>query len=108
MKTLFVLPAGTLLNLSVHTSYAAGKPDALVDAARLNDPQFWEPEVRYPPHRHTNVGDIPGAVQVQGFADPGANDEMPNMGFPPRTALQATLRRSGVNDDSTVRRMTIP
>lgn len=85
---------------------AADKPDFLVDAdwfaERLKDPKLVVLEVRYHPHRHATVGHIPGAVQVQRFADLGANDEMPIMRFPSRAAFQATLRRWGINDDSTV------
>lgn len=85
---------------------AAAKPDFLVDAdwvaERLKDPKLVVLEVRYHPHRHHTVGHIPGAVQVQRFADLGANDEMPIMRFPSRAAFQATLRRWGINDDSTV------
>jgi thiosulfate/3-mercaptopyruvate sulfurtransferase len=88
------------------TAQAAGKPDFLVDADWLadkqSDPKLVVLEVRYYPHRHTTVGHIPGAIQVQRFADLGANDEMPIMRFPSREAFQATLRRWGVNDDSTV------
>lgn len=86
--------------------HAADKPDFLVDAdwlaERQKDPKLVVLEVRYHPHRHHTVGHIPGAVQVQRFADLGANDEMPIMRFPSRAAFQATLRRWGVNDDSTV------
>ncbi len=86
--------------------HAADKPDFLVDAdwlaERLKDPKLVVLEVRYHPHRHHTVGHIPGAVQVQRFADLGANDEMPIMRFPSRAAFQATLRRWGINDDSTV------
>jgi thiosulfate/3-mercaptopyruvate sulfurtransferase len=85
---------------------AADKPDFLVDAdwlaERLKDPPLVVLEVRYHPHRHHTVGHIPGAVQVQRFADLGANDENPIMRFPSRAAFQATLRRWGINDDSTV------
>jgi len=85
---------------------AADRPDFLVDAdwlaERLKDPKLVLLEVRYHPHRHATVGHIPGAVQVQRFADLGANDEMPIMRFPSRAAFQATLRRWGINDDSTV------
>ena len=85
---------------------AADRPDFLVDAdwlaERLKDPKLVLLEVRYHPHRHATVGHIPGAVQVRRFADLGANDEMPIMRFPSRAAFQATLRRWGINDDSTV------
>ena len=106
MKKLFALVAFAVLSLSVPASYAADKPDFLVDADwladRLKDPRLVVIEVRYHPHRHHTVGHIPGAVQVQRFADLGANDEMPIMRFPSRAAFQATLRRWGINDDSTV------
>jgi thiosulfate/3-mercaptopyruvate sulfurtransferase len=88
------------------TARAADKPDFLVDAdwlaEKLKDPKLVLLEVRYHPHRHITVGHIPGAVQVQRFADLGANDEMPIMRFPSRAAFEATLRRWGVNDDSTI------
>jgi len=106
MKKLFALLLFVVLNLSVHGSFAADKPDFLIDAdwlaERLKDPKLVVLEVRYYPHRHSTVGHIPGAVQVQRFADLGANDEMPIMRFPSRAAFQATLRRWGVNDDSTI------
>ena len=95
-----------LLSVLVVTAHAADKPDFLVDAdwlaERLKDPKLVVLEVRYHPHRHATVGHIAGAVQVQRFADLGANDELPIMRFPSRAAFQATLRRWGVNDDSTV------
>lgn len=59
-------------------------------------------EVRYHPHRYYTVGHIPGAVQVQRFKDLGDNQGSPLMRFPSREAFQATLRRWGVNDDSTL------
>ena len=87
-------------------AHAADKPDFLVDADwladRLKDPKLVVLEVRYYPHRHATVGHIPDAVPVQRFADLGANDEMPIMRFPSRATFQATLRRWGVNDDSTL------
>jgi len=106
MKKFIGLLAGLLLSLTAMTATAAGKPDFLVDADwladKLNDPKLVVLEVRYHPHRHMTVGHIPGAIQVQRFADLGANDEMPIMRFPSREAFQATLRRWGVNDDSTI------
>ena len=106
MKKLFALLFCVALSLSAATGFAADRPGFLVDADwladRLKDPKLVVLEVRYHPHRHITVGHIPGAVQVQRFADLGANDEMPIMRFPSRAAFQATLRRWGVNDDSTV------
>ncbi len=103
MKKLFALLFCILTALTAH---AQAKPDFLVDAdwlsERIKDPKLVVLEVRYYPHRHATVGHIPGAVQVQRFADLGANDEMPIMRFPSREAFQATLRRWGVNDDSTI------
>jgi thiosulfate/3-mercaptopyruvate sulfurtransferase len=94
------------LGLFAGLAGAAGKPDFLVDADwladKIKDPKLVVLEVRYHPHRHATVGHIPGAVPVQRFADLGANDEMPIMRFPSRAAFQATLRRWGVNDDSTI------
>jgi thiosulfate/3-mercaptopyruvate sulfurtransferase len=84
---------------------AAG-PDFLVDAAwlegRLKDPKTVVLEVRYHPHRYETVGHIPGAVQVARFADLGDNDHAVIMRLPSRAAFQATLRRWGVDDDSTI------
>ena len=98
LAILFVLMTGI--------ANAAGKPDFLVDADwladKLKDPKLVVLEVRYYPHRYATVGHIPGAVQVQRFADLGSNDDMPIMKFPTREAFQATLRRWGVSDDSTI------
>lgn len=105
MRKLFVL---WLLLLAMQTggAVAANRPDFLVDAdwlaERLDDPKLVVLEVRYHPHRYFTVGHIPGAIQVQRFADLGANDKLPIMKFPSREAFQATLRRWGVNDDSTI------
>ncbi len=88
------------------TPVRAAGADFLVDAdwlaERLKDPKLVLLEVRYHPHRHATVGHIPGAVQVQRFADLGDNDTLPIMRLPSREAFQATLRRWGVNDDSTL------
>jgi len=59
-------------------------------------------EVRYYPHRYFTVGHIPGAIQVQRFKDLGDNNADPLMRFPSRKAFQETLRRWGINDDSTL------
>ena len=102
MRRLFAL----LCWLLIGVAHAADKPDFLVDADWLSsqaaDPKRVILEVRYYPHRYNTVGHIPGAIQVQRFADLGANDEMPIMRFPSREAFQSTLRRWGVNDDSTI------
>lgn len=106
MNKLYSLLLAVVLNLIVPAAFAADRPGFLVDAdwlaERLKDPKLVVLEVRYHPHRHATVGHIAGAVQVQRFADLGANDEAPIMRFPSRAAFQATLRRWGVNDDSTV------
>jgi thiosulfate/3-mercaptopyruvate sulfurtransferase len=103
MKKIVALFVGLFISLAIH---AAGKPDFLVDADwlgdKLKDPKLVLLEVRYHPHRYSTVGHIPGAIQVQRFADLGANDEMPIMRLPSREAFQATLRRWGVNNDSTI------
>ena len=84
----------------------AAAPDFLVDAAwlegRLKDPKVVVLEVRYFPHRHATVGHIPGAVQVQRFKDLGDNDNPVLMTLPVREAFQATLRRWGIDNDSTL------
>lgn len=103
MKRLFVLFVALLCSAA---ALAGGKPDFLVDsdwlAGKAADPKLVVLEVRYYPHRYSTVGHIPGAIQVQRFADLGANDELPIMKFPSREAFQATLRRWGINDDSTI------
>lgn len=95
-----------LLMLSATGAGATDAPPFLVDAdwlaARVGDPKLVVLEVRYWPHRYFTVGHIPGAVQVQRFVDLGANRENPIMRLPSREAFQATLRRWGVDDDSTI------
>jgi thiosulfate/3-mercaptopyruvate sulfurtransferase len=85
---------------------ALAAPDFLVDADWLaehkEDPGLVILEVRYHPHRYFTVGHIPGAIQVQRFRDLGDNGANPLMRFPSRDDFQATLRRFGVNDDSTL------
>ena len=81
--------------------------DFLVDADWLateqaNNPKVIILEVRYHPHRYFTVGHIPGAIQVQRFKDLGDNDGRSIMLFPSQEDFQATLRRWGVNDDSTL------
>jgi thiosulfate/3-mercaptopyruvate sulfurtransferase len=94
-----------VLSLPFLAAHAA-TPGFLVDAdwlaEHIDDPNLVVLEVRYYPHRYFTVGHIPGAVQVQRFADLGKNDALPIMKFPTREAFQETLRRWGVNDDSTI------
>jgi thiosulfate/3-mercaptopyruvate sulfurtransferase len=71
-------------------------------AAKIDDPKTVVLEVRYHPHRYFTVGHIPGAVQVQRFKDLGDNTGRSIMLFPDKDSFQATLRRWGVNDDSTI------
>ncbi len=71
-------------------------------AAKIDDPKTVVLEVRYHPHRYYTVGHIPGAVQVQRFKDLGDNAGRSIMLFPDKDSFQATLRRWGVNDDSTI------
>ncbi len=94
-----------LLLLFVPISVQAA-PDCFVGsdwlAEHIDDPGLVVLEVRYYPHRYYTVGHIPGAVQVQRFKDLGDNFANPLMRFPSREAFQATLRRWGINDDSTI------
>ena len=96
-------PALLLLMLPL---MAQAAPDFFVDsdwlAEHKDDPNLVILEVRYHPHRYYTVGHIPGAVQVQRFKDLGDNFANPLMRFPSREAFQETLRRWGVNDDSTI------
>ncbi len=95
-----------LLLLSLSGLARTAAPDFLVDGtwleSRLKDPKTIVLEVRYFPHRYATVGHIPGAVQVARFKDLGDNDSPVLMRLPSREAFQATLRRWGVNDDSTL------
>ncbi len=68
----------------------------------IDDPDLVILDVRYHPHRYYTIGHIPGAVQVQRFKDLGDNFADPIMRFPSRETFQATLRRWGVNDNSTI------
>jgi thiosulfate/3-mercaptopyruvate sulfurtransferase len=99
----FSLLLGLLLVISAPLQAMS---DFLVDSAWLeehqNDPKLVILEVRYHPHRYYTIGHIPAAVQVQRFKDLGDNHAAPLMRFPSRDAFQATLRRWGVNNDSTV------
>ena len=70
--------------------------------AEMKNPKLVILEVRYHPHRYFTIGHIPGAVQVQRFKDLGDNFGRSIMLFPSKDAFQATLRRWGVNDDSTI------
>jgi thiosulfate/3-mercaptopyruvate sulfurtransferase len=85
---------------------ALAEPDFLVDAdwlaEHIDDDELVVLEVRYHPHRYFTVGHIPGAVQVQRFKDLGDNAADPLMRFPSKDAFQATLRRWGINDKSTL------
>lgn len=71
-------------------------------SAEMKNPKLVILEVRYHPHRYFTIGHIPGAVQVQRFKDLGDNFGRSIMLFPSKEAFQATLRRWGVNDDSTI------
>ena len=103
-KRLWLFWVCTWLLLGTVTAQAAR--DFLVDAdwlaEHIDDENLVLLEVRYYPHRYYTVGHIPGAVQVQRFRDLGDNHAIPLMRFPSREAFQATLRRWGVNDDSTI------
>ena len=88
------------------SAWAADKPAFLIDADWLAENSTHAGlvllEVRYHPHRHFTLGHIPGALQVQRFADLGSNFAAPLMRFPTREAFQASLRGWGINDDSTL------
>ncbi len=105
---LFVLPVVTV-TISASTSGAARAESwapFLVDTEwleeHLEDKGLVILEVRYHPHRYYTIGHIPGAVQVQRFKDLGDNDSDSLMKFPSKEAFEASLRRWGVNDDSTI------
>lgn len=95
-----------LLGLLLVPLAALARPSFLIDADwladHLDDDGLIVLEVRYHPHRYYTVGHIPGAIQVQRFRDLGDNQASPIMRFPSREAFQATLRRWGVNADSTL------
>jgi len=95
-----------LLILALAGIARAATPDFLVDGTwlegRLKDPKTVVMEVRYFPHRYQTVGHIPGAVQVARFKDLGDNLGPVIMRLPSREVFQATLRRWGVDDDSTI------
>ncbi|MBK8638274.1 MAG: sulfurtransferase [Chromatiaceae bacterium] len=96
-----------LLSILAFAPAAQAARDFLVDADWLaaeqaNNPKLIVLEVRYHPHRYFTVGHIPGAIQVQRFKDLGDNDGRSIMLFPSQEDFQATLRRWGVNDDSTL------
>jgi thiosulfate/3-mercaptopyruvate sulfurtransferase len=96
----------TLISVICLFSTVHAATDFLVDAAWLEEHQQDDKlvilEVRYHPHRYYTVGHIEGAVQVQRFKDLGDNQANPLMRFPSRDAFQTTLRRWGINADSTV------
>ncbi len=100
-----LLPKLTLL-LFLLAGPALADRGFLVDAdwlaSKIDDPKTVVLEVRYHPHRYFTVGHIPGAVQVQRFKDLGDNDGRSIMLFPDKDSFQTTLRRWGVNDDSTI------
>jgi thiosulfate/3-mercaptopyruvate sulfurtransferase len=96
---------GLLILASAGLARAAA-PEFLADAewleGKLNDPKLVVLEVRYHPHRYGTVGHIAGAVQVQRFKDLGDNDAPVLMRLPARQSFEATLRRWGINNDSTI------
>lgn len=106
IKSLSLKGALALVLWLAATVHARAEPRFLVDATwleeRIDDPNLVILEVRYHPHRYYTVGHIPGAVQVQRFKDLGDNFADPIMRFPSREAFQESLRRWGVNDDSTL------
>lgn len=95
-----------LVWLAVLSAPAFADRAFMVDAdwlvAERKNPKLVVLEVRYHPHRYHTVGHIPGAVQVQRFKDLGDNNGRSIMLFPDRDTFQATLRKWGVNNDSTI------
>jgi thiosulfate/3-mercaptopyruvate sulfurtransferase len=95
-----------ILAVLFSTSPAFAAPTFLVDADWLSEHRddlgLVILEARYHPHRYFTVGHIPRAVQVQRFKDLGNNNADPLMRFPSKEVFQATLRRWGVDDDSTL------
>ncbi|HHI82595.1 MAG TPA: sulfurtransferase [Rhizobiales bacterium] len=103
MMLIFILGVSGIVTGSVT---AAAAPAFLVDSewleGHIDDPKLVILEVRYYPHRYYTIGHIKGAMQVQRFKDLGDNNSDSLMHFPSREAFQASLRRWGVNDDSTI------
>ena len=95
-----------LLFLCLAIPTAQASPEFMIDSDWLSehkeDKNLVILEVRYHPHRYFTVGHIPGAIQVQRFKDLGNNNANPLMRFPSREAFEKTLRRWGVNNDSTL------
>ncbi len=95
-----------LLFLCLAIPSAQASPEFMIDSDWLSehkeDKNLVILEVRYHPHRYFTVGHIPGAIQVQRFKDLGNNNANPLMRFPSREAFEKTLRRWGVNNDSTL------
>jgi len=87
---------------SILTAHAANLVDADWLADNIDNKNLVVLEVRYHPHRYSTIGHIPGAVQVQRFKDLGENDASPLMRFPKKNAFQKTLRRLGINNNSTI------
>ncbi|WP_157059398.1 sulfurtransferase [Bathymodiolus septemdierum thioautotrophic gill symbiont] len=88
------------------SQFALANRDFLIDSdwlsERIEDKNIRVLEVRYHPHRYFTIGHIPGAVQVQRFKDLGDNNANPIMRFPSKKAFEDTLRRWGINNDSTI------
>lgn len=101
-----ILLGQVLLCLLLFCVIARADRDFLVDSdwlsAHLQDKNLVLLEVRYFPHRYYTIGHIEGAIQVQRFRDLGDNQANPLMRFPSRESFQQTLRRWGVNDNSTI------
>jgi len=95
-----------LILLSILTLPAFAARDFIVDSdwlgEHIDDENIVVLEVRYHPHRYYTIGHIQGAVQVQRFKDLGDNSASPLMRFPSRQAFQKTLRKWGVNNNSTI------
>lgn len=105
MKRLFLILFSLSMLFISSVSNASGR-DFLVDSEwlgeHINDQNLVLLEVRYHPHRYLTVGHIPGAIQVERFADLGDNHGNPLMRLPSRKQFQNTLRRWGVKKNSLV------
>ncbi|MDP2028718.1 MAG: rhodanese-like domain-containing protein [Thiobacillus sp.] len=103
---MFKLFRVALIWLAVVSAPAFADRGFLVDAdwlaAEMKNPKLVVLEARYHPHRYFTIGHIPGAIQVQRFKDLGDNTGRSIMLFPGKDTFQATLRRWGINNDSTI------
>ncbi len=102
----FKLFASALVMLALTITNAQATPSFLVDsdwlADNIENDNLIVFEVRYHPHRYHTIGHIPGAIQVRRFKDLADNQSLDITRFPSREQFQNTLRKWGVNKDSTI------